>query len=152
MKAVIVYDSQYGNTQHIAEAIATALSHYEDVQTLTVQDATNIDWRGVKLLIVGGPTQAHTMSKRLHAWLDALPPGILTGIHAGAFDTRYHGMKLLTGAAAPPIARRLKELGAEVLLPPESFYVVGGEGPLADGELERASRWALLTPAGVQEE
>ena len=152
MKAVIVYDSEYGNTHHVAEAIAAALSHYETVQLLAVPDATNIDWQGVKLLIVGGPTQWRGVSERMHTWLDALPPGSLTGIHAAAFDTRLHGMKLLTGAAAPPIAKRLKELGAEVLLPPESFFVEGKEGPLAAGELERASRWALLTPAGVQEE
>lgn len=152
MKAIIVYDSEYGNTHDVAEAIAAALSHYETVQLLAVPDATNIDWQGVKLLIVGGPTQWRGVSERMHTWLDALPPGSLTGIHAAAFDTRYHGMKLLTGAAAPPIAKRLKELGAEVLLPPESFYVIDAQGPLANGELERASRWALLTPAGVQEE
>ena len=151
MKAVIVYDSEYGNTQHVAEAIAAALSHYESVQTLPVQDAASIDWQGVRLLIVGGPTQWRGVSERLHTWLDALPPDALRGIHAAAYDTRYQRPKFLTGAAAPPIAKRLKELGAEVLLPPESFYVVDAQGPLADGELERAGRWALLTPAGIEE-
>jgi hypothetical protein len=49
--------------------------------------------------------------------------------------------KLLTGAASEGIARRLTELGARMLLPPESFIVAGGEGPLVEGELERAVRW-----------
>lgn len=151
MKALIVYDSQYGNTERIASAIATSLSHYESVETLPVDQAAHLDLSSVRLLVVGGPTQNHGMSERLRAWLDTLPPNSLHGIVAAAFDTRYHMPKLFSGSAAQGIAKALKRLGAEVLLPPESFFVVESEGPLADGELERAERWGLLTPAGVAE-
>lgn len=152
MRALIVYDSQYGNTEHIASAIASSLGHYESVQVLPVDQAAGIDLTGVKLLIVGGPTQRHGMSEHLHSWLEGLPPDSLRGIVAAAFDTRYHIPKLFSGSAAQGIAKALKRLGAEMLLPPESFFVVESEGPLADGEVERAERWGLLTPAGVKEE
>ena len=150
MNVVIVYDSQYGNTQELAHTIAHSLSHYEAVHVLPVRRAGEIDWDHVNLVVVGGPTHEHGMTVSIRDWLDSLPPQRLVGIHAVAFDTRYHLPRLLSGSAATEIAKRHKKLGAEMLLPPESFYVAGEAGPLADGELERAERWALLTPAGVE--
>lgn len=150
MNVVIIYDSQYGNTQELAHTIAHSLSHYETVHVLPVRRADEIDWDRLHLLIVGGPTHEHGMTDSIRDWLDSLPPQRLVGIHAVAYDTRYHLPRFLSGSAATEIAKRLKKLGAEMPLPPESFYVTEEAGPLADGEQERAERWALLTPAGVE--
>jgi hypothetical protein len=79
--------------------------------------------------------------------LDALPPHAFQNVLAGVFDTRAHGMKLLTGSAADGIGHRLDRKGALVLEPRGSFLVMGTEGPLADGELERACDWALAIRA-----
>ncbi len=150
MNVVIVFDSQYGNTQELAHTIAHSLSHYENVHVLPVRRAGEIDWDRLQLLVVGGPTHEHGVTASIREWLDSLPPHRLDGVHAVAFDTRYHLPRLLSGSAATDIAKRLKKLGAEMPLPPESFYVTSEAGPLADGERERAERWALLTPVGVE--
>jgi len=151
MKVLVIYDSTYGNTEHIAQAVARGLSEHESVTLLPVANVGDIAWDDIDLLIVGGPTHGHGMSEPLKAWLGSLPPNALHGVVAVTFDTRFHIPKFLSGSAAESVEHRLKKLGAEVLLPPESFYVTKSEGPLADGELERAERWASLTPAGVLE-
>ena len=147
MQALVVYESTYGNTEMIARAVGEALTQYAAVVVKPVGDVTAGDVRGVNLLVVGGSTQRRGLSPQMHAWLDSLATGSLRGVIAVAFDTRYRLPSLISGSAAHGIVKRLQRLGAEVFLPVESFYVEGREGPLIDGELERAARWACLARA-----
>jgi flavorubredoxin len=158
MKVLIVCDSEYGNTWKLATEMAAALGPYaEEVTTVKASEAAGLKLLGYDLLLVGGPTQGHTVSPRLKAVLDAVPRDGLRGARALAFDTRMHMLKLLTGSAAEGIARRLKALGADLLMPPESFIVAGTEGPLEAGEIDRAVYWvhspkvleALRAPVAV---
>jgi flavodoxin len=112
MRATVVYESRFGNTHEVAEAIAGAL----DAELISV----DAPMRGV------------------HDWLDDLPRG--KG-HAVTFDTRFEKPAFLTGSAAKGIAKRLRRKGFEVVAT-ESFFVLGTDGPLKDGELERAAEWA----------
>ena len=75
----------------------------------------------------------------LREWLKNLEGG--GAARAAAFDTRGDAKAALTGSAARGIARRLRRRGYEVV-GMESFLVDDTEGPLADGELERARAWA----------
>ncbi len=147
MKALVVYESTYGNTEMVARAVGNALTQYAVVQVKSVGDVTAGDVRGVNMLVVGGPTQRRGVSPQLHEWLDSLAPGCLRGVIAVAFDTRYRLPSLISGSAAHGIVKRLQRLGAEVFLPVESFYVEGREGPLVMGELERAGQWACIARA-----
>ena len=94
-------------------------------------------------MIVGGPTQRHRLSPAIRAFLDRLPRRTLHGLSAAAFDTRYHMAACKSGSAAHEIESRLKRTGASLIVPPESFFIAEREGPLEEGELERAARWAL---------
>ena len=149
MKALVVYDSEFGNTERLTRAIAAELGKGATVEVVSAETA-ELELAGVDLLVVGGPTQMHGVSPRMRALLDSLPPHELQDIAAAAFDTRAHGMKLLTGSAAEGIAHRLERHGAWLLLPPESFLVQAKEGPLAEGELERATDWATAVLAEAQ--
>jgi Flavodoxin domain len=156
VRSVVVYESWYGNTQRIADAVGEALLVHGEVAILSVDDPLP-DLEGVDLLVVGAPTHVHGLSSRssrksaidpeagepgdgARGWLDRLPGH--HGLAAAAFDTRFERSVLLTGSAAHRIARRLRRHEFFVVAPPESFFVVGSEGPLKDGELERASAWA----------
>ncbi|MGZ4179845.1 MAG: flavodoxin family protein [Solirubrobacteraceae bacterium] len=157
MSAIVVYESIYGNTREVAEAIAAGLG---DARAVSVHEALSKVTKA-DLLVVGGPTHAHGLtSKRsrsvaaenahgnlepgatdelgLRDWLADLPR--VANAQAAAFDTRANGSTLLTGAASHGIARRLRRHGYR-LLETESFVVKGTEGPPADGELERAREW-----------
>ena len=123
----------------------------------------------VDLLLVGGPTHAHGISRAstrkvgatdekntyagpttepgLREWLAALPLG--RGRGAAAFDTRFDKPVLLTGSAAKGIARRLEHLGFRVIVEPESFLVTT-ENRLKDGEIERATAWAKVLTESSQ--
>jgi hypothetical protein len=74
--------------------------------------------------------------------LEALPRGVLKGKRVAAFDTSYKMSAWLARfTAAKKLDRKLRKLGGKRILPPETFFVVDREGPLYDGEIERATEW-----------
>jgi flavodoxin I len=143
MNALIVYDSTYGNTEKIAQALGEAIGG----QVLRVTEVNTTDLKGFDLLIVGSPTHGGFPSEGIHSLLKA--PLALKGVNVAAFDTRTR--TTIFGYAAPKIARSLEKNGGNLVAPPEGFFVLGMHGPLKDGELERASGWAkgLLAEALV---
>jgi hypothetical protein len=80
------------------------------------------------------------------AMLERMPSGALRGVGIASFDTRYRKPRWLTGWAAGQLSRKLGKFGGRKVVPPESFFVEGREGPLAQGELERARLWAESLP------
>ena len=169
MKALVVYESMFGNTEKIARAVADSFGDRCDV---TIAEAAAMpSAEGMDLLVVGSPTHAFGLSRPstrqdavrqgaahptdpaigLREYLDVSP--LLTGLAAAAFDTRVN-MPLVPGSAAHKAHRRLRRLGCRMLCPAESFRVTGTTGPLVDGEIERARQWAarlaVTLPAGAK--
>ena len=165
MRAVVVYESMYGNTRLIAEAIADGLRPAADVRTACVLHIDENVLDGVDLVVVGGPTHAWSMSRpstRSGASLNVhkpdsdlvLEPGADSGdgvrewlakleqVHAraAAFDTRINSPVLVTGRASKGISRQLSRAGMTVVAPPESF-LVDKKSHLVPGEVERATAW-----------
>ncbi|MGE0057271.1 MAG: flavodoxin family protein [Dehalococcoidia bacterium] len=147
MNALVIYDSKFGNTETIANAIATSLG----ARSLNIADATPAHVSGIDLLIVGSPTQGGRPTPAVHAYLRELPAGALATIDVAAFDTRIdsgrHGpfLRVLTsviGFAAGKIGADLKARGGKLVAPPEGFIVDDTEGPLRAGEEQRAGAWA----------
>ena len=134
MKALVVYDSTYGNTEKIAGAIGDALSG----QLLQVGDVKPADLRKLGLLIIGSPTHGGFPTQGIHNLLKAALA--LDGVKVAAFDTRTKAS--IFGYTAPKIAKDLEKNGGKILVPPEGFIVLGTKGPLKEGELERATAWA----------
>jgi hypothetical protein len=169
MRALVVYESMYGNTKEIAAAVADGLSTRMPVQLTEVGAAPTVLADDVGLLVVGGPTHAHGMSKSesrasagdrvaadeppvisrsvgLRDWLESLEAGPTPAhVAAAVFDTRIKGPRLIWGSAARAAEPHLRRAGATVIVPPESFLIGGPRGPkynaLVEGEVERAHRW-----------
>ncbi|HEX6449470.1 MAG TPA: flavodoxin domain-containing protein [Trebonia sp.] len=164
MRALVVYESMYGNSRAVATDIAAGLSAAHEVTLVPVCRATRELVAAADLIVVGGPTHLRGMStsrsrrmaaeaarKRgsrlvldpdasgqgLRGWLDGLGP---TEALAAAFDTRRDGPAILTGRASRRIARQLARAGRRLLAPPESFLVSKRETLLA-GEAARARSW-----------
>ncbi len=152
MKTLVVYDSFFGNTEKIAQAIGTALEPQGEAQVVRVGDVKPEHLAGLDALLVGSPTRAFSPSPAIKDWLKSLAPNSLKGVKVAAFDTRADlkdvnsrfltVMVKLFGYAAEPIASRLTKKGGTQALAPAGFFVKGTEGPLKDGELERAAEWA----------
>ena len=142
MKSLIVFDSQYGNTEKIAREIAKILQSFGSARLVRVTDVTPNALEGVDLLVVGSPTQAWNSTGAMKDFFAHLNPPITNSVFAAAFDTRFDKPRLLTGSAAYAMAKELKRRGALMLLKPECFLVTGTEGPLVEGELEHAAAWA----------
>jgi len=153
MKAMVVYDSAYGNTERIAQAMAQALGSPEEVVLVRASQVQPEQLAGLELLIVGSPTQGFRPLPAVKAFLKRIPQAGLKGVKVAGFDTRFpvseiKKNRLLTilvrifGYAAKPISDRLETAGGECVAPPEGFYVGGVQGPLLENELERAADWA----------
>jgi flavodoxin len=153
MKALVVYDSAFGNTEQVAQAIGNALGSPEEVATVRVGDVKPEQLAGVTLLVVGSPTQKFSPLASINSFLRNIPNGGLQSVKVAAFDTRIPESQIeeirilaffvrLFGYAAEPIAKKLEKKGGDLVVPPEGFYVGGTEGPLLEGELERAADWA----------
>jgi hypothetical protein len=164
MKALVVVESWFGNTRALAEAIAGGLSTRMVTEVAFVDRAPAVLPADVDLLVVGCPTHAFGLSRPgtreaaarqaaeagspaapsvgmgLREWLADLPrpSRAVVGV---AFDTRIK-KAFVPGSAARGAARRLRRLGLQQVSKPESFWVVSSEGPLRDGEIDRARRWA----------
>ena len=153
-KALVVYDSFFGNTERIAQSIGNALGRPEDVGILRVVDVKPEQLAGLKLLIVGSPTRAFSPSPAIKRFLKSIPKNGLKGVKVAAFDTRITEEEIdsavfilrifvnIFGYAARPISDRLVKKAGQLIAPPEGFFVQGTEGTLKEGELERASDWA----------
>lgn len=140
MNTAVVYDSQFGNTERIAQAIANTLQAFGPVRIVRVDPEHPLDCRAVDLLVLGSPTQGFRATPAMQSFLVKVPFALLHNLAVVSFDTRIHG---LWGSAARYLARRLRSLGVEPLVPPMSFFVKGTPGPLVEGEEERATHWAL---------
>lgn len=141
MKVLVVYDSVYGNTQKIAEAIGRAAGPDSRVVSAGQVNPTKLD--PVDLLVVGSPTQGGRPTKPVQDFLTGLPEQTVKGMKVASFDTRYSGRFVkVFGFAADRIAEALTAKGCAPVSAPEAFFVTGKKGPLKDGELERATNWA----------
>lgn len=136
MSTLVVFDSNFGNTQRIAEAVAAELG----AAATRLADVGPGALAGVDLLVVGSPINAWKPTERMRSFLDGLGEGSLRGVRAAAFDTRVR--LFIHGDAAGKISHALEKAGAQIVARPRGFIVEGREGPLAAGEVEGATAWA----------
>jgi flavodoxin I len=151
IKSLIIYDSVFGNTERIAQAIAKALGDQPHVALLKVIEIDLNQLIFPQLLIVGSPTRGFQPTPAIKKFLKSIPPQRLQGIKVAAFDTRIAVSDINStigrffvrrfGYAADPIAKWLVKKGGELLVPPEGFCVMATKGPLKEGECERTVAW-----------
>jgi flavodoxin len=152
MKVLVTYDSYFGNTEQIARAIGGAFDPQHQVSIVRISELKPNPTQGVDVLVVGSPTRAFRPSPATTAFLKQLPAGALQGVKVAAFDTRMDVKKApgilrffagMFGFAAAPIAKLLTQKGGSLACPPDGFFVKDTEGPLEDGELQRAVEWGM---------
>jgi flavodoxin len=158
MKALMVYESMFGNTAEIARAVSEGMAPEMDVDLREVNDAPAAVTDSVDLIVVGGPTHALSLSRAstradavrqgapadreaagLREWLSGLRAGPSTGLVA-TFDTRVARMRHLPGSAAKKATKLALALGYTPVAR-ESFYVTDVAGPPLPGEVDRAREW-----------
>jgi flavodoxin len=142
MESLVVYDSKFGNTKKIAEAIANGLRSHGAVRIFGIDTVLLEELGSVDLLIVGGPTQAHTFTARMRQFVNALKATPDSGMVCATFDTRLRVPAVISGSAAKAIASGMRRAGIRLFVPPQSFFVKGSVPELDEGETERAAAWA----------
>jgi len=143
MKALIIYDSVYGNTEKVAKAIAGAIAPPHEVRVLRAAEAKPSELGPFDLLVVGSPTHGGRQVPAIRDFLDKVPGPSVKGVKVAAFDTRTSSkVSRIFGHAAGRIAHGLEQKGGVLAVPAEGFFVDGSKGPLKEGELERSAAWA----------
>jgi flavodoxin len=141
MKVLVVYDSTYGNTEKIARAVGAALTG--DVKVLRAGEVNPAELSSFDLLVVGSPTYGGRPMPSVVDLLNKIPESAIKGKNVAAFDTRIPSkLAKIFGYAGDRIAKNMKDKGGNLVVLAEGFFVTGKEGPLKDGELERAANWA----------
>ena len=141
MKILVIFDSVYGNTENVARAIGGAITN--DVQIIHAKEAKPNDLEGLDILIIGAPTQGGRPTQDMQNFLKDIAKTDIKGLKFASFDTRISAKWVgIFGYAAGRIAKNLRKKGADLIKDPEPFFVTGTEGPLKEGEMERAAAWA----------
>jgi flavorubredoxin len=134
-RAVIIYDTKFGNTEKVAEALAEGMKKQGvKVDCINIGEVDISKLGDYDLLAIGGPTHALGLSKPMKDFLKELENVKLGGKRAFAFDTKYKSR--LAGSAGKRIEKKLKKLGMIIVKSHISAIVKGGEGPLEDGAEE----------------
>jgi len=152
MKTLIIYDSVFGNTEIIANAIFDGFENKEGTHICKPENFTLDLLKDVDILIVGSPTRGFRPTKPVTDLFESMKSDSLKGIMASSFDTRVKletiksgALRLLVkagGYADKTISKLLNKKGATIIVPSQGFFVTGNEGPLYDTEIERAKQWA----------
>lgn len=141
MNTLIVYDSVHGNTEKIARVIGDAITG--DVKVLRAGEVSSSELETLDLLIVGSPTHGGRPTQAIQDFIKGAPVTAFKGTNVAAFDTRVVSrLARIFGYAAGRIAGSLKSKGGNLVVSPEGFFVKGTEGPLKEGEVERAAVWS----------
>jgi len=163
METLIVYFSKYGNTQLVAEKIGETImaANGKDgsVRVISSDKLVIDDLESADLVVMGTPTHKMNIPEAVRPLFERLPSKVLRGKPVAAFDTSYKMSAFMARfTAAKKLNSKLQKLGGWRVVPPETFHVIGREGPLYEGELERAEEWAgsilerfdgMVTPADV---
>ncbi len=144
MNSLVIYYSIFGNTKAIAEAIAGELSSCGSVRLVDARQLSAADFDQANLVIMGTPTYRMNLPEEVGEILKNLPRRILKGKVAAAYDTSYAMSGLLAHFTASKRGiQKLRKLGGKQLIQPETFTIARAhEGPLLDGEIDHAKRWA----------
>ena len=151
VKFLVAYDSDYGNTAKVAEAISVALKAYGDSTAKQISKIKTNDLKNISLLVLGSPTQGGQATKPTQQFIDELTAETLSDLNLAVFDTRFEineqvlPLRLLMktiGYAAPKMAKAVQKKGGQLISEPKGFIVTGREGPLKDTELASAKSWA----------
>lgn len=159
MNALVVYDSAYGNTKEIAEAINLSLSRYGDSTVRQISQVKESGLGGIDLLVIGSPTQGGKPTKPTQHFINELPKELLRQTSVAIFDTRFEAseqklplrilMKTI-GYAATKMTKSIQQKGGKTIFEPQGFIVSNQEGPLNEGEIERASTWAAQLALSIK--
>lgn len=168
-RALVAYESMFGNTERVAHAVATGLRlEGFDATVVDVSKNLSVDLDAFDLLVVGAPTHAFSLSRPstradavkqggrtdsattgVREWLQALPTDGNPRL-AAAFDTRVTKVRYLPASASRRAARMLAEHGCQLLSTPTGFLVNDVPGPLESREIDRAIAWSRRVATEAQ--
>ncbi len=148
MNILVIYDSYFGNTERIALAIKDSISEKNHVTIKKISDFIDKDLAGIELIVIGSPTRAFRPTEAISKFLKKIDVkkykwiAFDTGVNPDLINAKFlKFMVKIFGYAVSNMAKIIKKSGGRMLLEPETFFVIGNEGPLVKGEIDRFHKW-----------
>jgi menaquinone-dependent protoporphyrinogen IX oxidase len=154
MKGIVIYDTTHGNTKTIAETVAKALKETGfEVEISHVKDIKELHAKDYDFLVLGSPTKIGTMSFTFSRFINGKIKGDeWRNKPFASFDTELEeSISKGGGNAAEKIAKKLSEKGLKQVLPVFKSTVLGMNGPLKEGEIEKAKEYAKELASKIKE-
>lgn len=164
MRAIVVYESHWGNTEEVARAIAEGIG--PEARALNTDEATASIVADADLVVAGAPIMAFGLPSdamiqnagkdpkapapgdishpSLRSWLESLPPSRAA---AASFETK---LRWSPGGATGAIDERFHDAGFRTIAKAQKFWVTTPYGPLRNGEVERARAWGSELGAAIR--
>lgn len=150
MKVIIIYDTVFNNTKKVAESMASELETNNEVVLTQVNNASKHNLNEFDMIILGSPTRAFNPTKPISSYINSIKVEDITGKSVLLFDTRisahdvnskvFNVFEKRFGYATDTMTKKLTKKDADIL-DTKGFFVSGNEGPMNDGEFEKAQEW-----------
>lgn len=152
MKIMVVYDSFFGNTKQVAVAMGEVLKQSHDCNVLHVGQCSVDELEKSELIIIGSPTRGFEPTKPIVNLMKTIIGSSRITAAVATFDTRMDVkavnnfvltfLEKRRGNAGTTFKKMAERTGRKLLVEPEGFIVLESEGPMKDGEIDRAGEWA----------
>ncbi len=149
MRVLTVYDSLFGNTEKIAFTINQKISSHHESYVIKADRIREEDTKNIDLVIIGSPTHGGRFTEPIKKFIGLLSANKTSTLRAITFDTSFPTKNMgffinhivpIFGNAAPKLSKKLQKNGIPVI-GSKIFYVLDKEGPLREGEIEKAEQW-----------
>ena len=135
-QAVVIYDSNFGNNELLAQALSTGLSKAGlSVDVLKIGEFNHSNIQNYDLICIGGPTHITRTSENMRVFFNDIKSVNLRGKRGFCFGTRMDSRMNVfdINGSARKIERKLKKKGVKMMKGSVNVLVLGREGPLAEG-------------------
>ena len=138
-KAIIIYESKYGNTRRVAEAIAKGMGAVSGTEAVLCE-LKETDRKGLKdfdVIVVGSPNHIGTATRSIRKFIGEMGKLGLTEKVVAVFDT-YMGGDFEKAVKKMEKSIKEKVAGVKLPVPGLSIRVDKMKGPVTEGEMPGA--------------
>ena len=154
-KAIVVYESKYGNTKLVAETIVEGMNQVTGMEAVPVEvhdvNLTKIDEFDV--VLVGSPNHLGRATRGITKFINRLGELELENKQTAVFDTYIRNWIQDFEKVVKKMEKQLAEKAPALTLvvPALSIGVEGTKGPITEGELPKCKEFGIKIATQVKE-
>jgi len=154
-KAIVVYESKYGNTKLAAETIVEGMNQVTGMEAVLVEvhDANLTKINEFDVVLVGSPNHLGRATRGVTKFINRLAELKLENKQATVFDTYISNWVQDFEKVVKKMEKQIAEKasGIALIVPGLSIGVEGTKGPITEGELPKCKEFGIKIATQVKE-